>query len=287
MQFNNKEDIGENEGEKYVTVDGISVRYAVRGAGPPVVLLHGFCEFLETWDLNLRALSQHFRVYALDLPGHGLSDKPYLDYTISFFAGFIIDFMHSVGIDRASLVSHSFGGAIAISITVGFPEQVDRLVLESSFGLNNDVTLLHKLCSIPVLAGAERTGSAVSTHLEQRIGVEFHNPDPIVREIVRRSYLFMQMPEARRVMLNVMHNWVNVDGLRPEVVMLDRLSLVKAPTLFIHGDRDDIHPLELSQHAQRLVPNSRLKVFNSCGHCPHLERAAEFNHEVLAFLGKD
>jgi len=284
MQFGSGENVSGSGGEKYITVGGMNIRYAVRGAGPPLLLIHGFCEFLETWDLNLRALSEHHRVYAMDLPGHGLSDKPYLDYTISFFTDFIIDFMWALGIDRPSIVGHSFGGAIGISIAVGFPEKMDRLILESSFGLSSDVSLLHKLCSIPVLAGAEGTGSVVGSQLEQRVGMEFHNPDPIAREIVRRSYLFMQMPEARRVMLNIMHNWVSVNGLRPEAVMVDRLHLVKAPILFIHCDQDDIHPLELSQKACRLVPNSRLKVFNSCGHCPHLEKAAEFNQEVLAFL---
>jgi len=270
--------------EKYIAVNGMDIRYAVRGTGPPLLLLHGFCEFLETWDFNLRPLSKHYQVYAMDLPGHGLSDKPYIDYSISFFTDFILGFMRALGIDHADIIGHSFGGAISISIATDFPEKVDRLILESSFGLSKDISLLHKLCSIPVLADADGKKSGVKTALEQRVEMEFYRPDFIAKEIVGRSYRFMQMPEARRVMLNIMHNWVSVSGLRREAVMVDRLPLIKSPTLLIHGEQDNIHPLELSQKACRLIPNGGLRVFNECGHCPHIEKSTEFNETVIAFL---
>lgn len=268
--------------EKYVTVEGMNIRYTVRGSGPPLLLLHGFCEFLETWDFNLRPLGEYYRVYAMDLPGHGLSDKPYLDYTISFFTHFIVSFMQVLGIDRAHFIGHSFGAALSISVATKFPEMVRRLVLESGFGLSNDISLLHKLCSVPMLAKGR--GQAAKSALEQRINLEFFRPDFAAREIVGRSYLFMRMPEARRVMLNIMHNWVAPNGLRPEAVMVDKLYLVRAPTLLIHCEQDSIHPLGLSQNASRLIPNAKLKIFSGCGHCPHIEKATEFNEAVIEFL---
>jgi pimeloyl-ACP methyl ester carboxylesterase len=273
----------ENGEEKYVRVSGMDVRYAVRGTGQPLLLLHGFCEFLESWDFNLGPLGEHYQVYTLDLPGHGLSDKPYLDYTIDFFTGFAASFLEAVGVSRAHVIGHSFGGAIAINLAVSFPDKVDHLVLESSFGLSEDITLLHRLCSVPVLAGGER-GSAESAGLEDRIGLEFYLPDFAAREIVSRSYLFMRMPEARRVMTNIMRNWVGASGLRPEAVMLGRLSRIKSPTLLIHCEQDGIHPISLSRVAQELIPSARLKVFPSCGHCPHIEKAALFNETVINFL---
>ena len=278
------ENLGEYGYEKYITVNGMDIHYAVRGAGPPLLLLHGFCEFLETWDFNFRPLSEHYQVYAMDLPGHGLSDKPYLNYSISFFTDFTVAFMQALGIDRADIIGHSFGGAISIGMATSFPEKVDRLILESSFGLSSDISLLHKLCSVPVLADADKKGPVSKTASEQRINMEFYHPDFVAKEIVGRSYLFMQMPEARRVMLNIMHNWVNVDGLRPEAVMADRLPLIKSPTLLIHGAQDNIHSPVLSQNACRLIPNARLKIFSECGHCPHIEKASEFNEAVISFL---
>jgi len=114
---------------------------------------------------------------------------------------------------------------------------------------------------------------------EDEAGADF-----VAKEIVDISYRFTQMPEAKRVMLSMLRHSVTADGLRPEVVMADRLHLVKSPTLLIHGVQDEIHPLELSQNTCRLIPNAKLKVTDQCGHCPHIEKAAEFNEAVIAFL---
>jgi len=284
MRFSELEDLTAYGYEKYVSVNGMNIRYAVRGSGPPLLLLHGFCEFLETWDFNLRPLGEYYRVYAVDLPGHGLSDKPYLDYTLSFFTDFTVSFMQALGIERADVIGHSFGGAIGISLAADFPGKVDRLILESSFGLANDISLLHKLCSVPVMAGVHSQKAGADSALEERINLEFYRPDFAAREIVSRSYLFMQMPEARRVMLSIMHNWVDANGLRPEVVMVDKLPLIKAPVLLIHCEQDKIHPPALSRNAGQLIPDARLKILSDCGHCPHIEQAAEFNEAVLEFL---
>lgn len=268
-------------------MDGMDIRYAVRGTGMPLLMIHGFCEFLETWDFNVGPLAEHFRVYAMDLPGHGLSDKPYLDYNMPFFADFTLKFMRAVGIEQADILGHSFGGAIGIKLAHRFPNKVRRLILESSFGLSKDISIIHKLCSVPVIAHSDKSSSANHDALEHRVNMEFYKPDFAAREIVGRSYVFMQMPEARRVMLNVMHNWVDANGLRPEAVMLDRLPMIKTPTLLIHCEEDNIHSVELSRNAWRLMPNAKLKTFRECGHCPHIEKATQFNNAVIEFLNGD
>jgi len=279
------ENLIDREYEKFITVDGMKIRYLLKGAGSPVLLLHGYAHFLETWDFNLRPLSQHYQVYAMDLPGHGLSDKPDIAYNIFFFTKFVINFMQALGIEHASLIGHSMGGQISVNVAINFPEKVDRLVLETSAGLSHDVSLLHKICSLPVLGSADTKESPIETALGQRMKREFYHPDFAAREIVDLSYRFMeQMPETRRVLLSILHHSVTASGLRPEVVMVDRLHLVKSPTLLIHGAQDEIHPLELSQNACRLIPSARLKVINECGHCPHIEKAAEFNEVVISFL---
>jgi pimeloyl-ACP methyl ester carboxylesterase len=285
MNVSEMEDLTKSEYEKYITVDGMKIRYLVRGAGSPVLLLHGYAHFLETWDFNLRPLSEHYQVYAVDLPGHGLSDKPEVAYNLSFFTRFVINFMQALGIEHASLIGHSIGGLISLNVVINFPEKVDRLVLETAAGLSHDVSLLHRMCSMPVLGSADTKESPIKTALEHRMKREFYNPDFVAKEIVDLSYQFMQqMPETRRVLLSILHHSVTADGLRPEVVMVDRLHLVESPALLIHGVQDAIHPPELSQNACRLIPNARLKVIDQCGHCPHIEKAAEFNEAVISFL---
>jgi pimeloyl-ACP methyl ester carboxylesterase len=285
MNVSEMANLTKSEYEKYVTIDGMKIRYTVKGVGSPLLLLHGFGEFLETWDLNLRPLSEHYQVYAVDLPGHGLSDKPEVTYNIFFFTKFVTDFMQALGIEHASLIGHSMGGQISLNVAINFPEKVDKLVLETSVGLANDVSLVRRLCSVPVLSSADAKESGVKAALEQRMKREFYNPDFVAKEIVDLSHRFLeQMPETKRVLLSILHHSVTADGLRPEVVMVDRLHLVKSPALLIHGAQDAIHPLEMSQNACRLIPNARLKVIDQCGHCPHIEKAAEFNEAVISFL---
>lgn len=285
MNVSEMANLTKSEYEKYITIEGMKIRYLVKGAGSPVLLLHGYAHFLETWDFNLRPLSEHYQVYAMDLPGHGLSDKPEVTYNIFFFTRFVIDFMQALGIEHASLVGHSMGGQISLNVAINFPQKVDRLVLETAAGLSHDVSLLHKMCSMPVLRSTDTQDSPIKTALGRRMKREFYNPDFVAKEIVDLSYRFMeQMPETRRVLLSILHHSVTADGLRPEVVMVDRLHLVKSPALLIHGAQDAIHPLEMSQNACRLIPNARLKVIDQCGHCPHIEKAAEFNEAVISFL---
>jgi len=123
--------------ERCVNIGGISTRYVVEGRGSPILLIHGFGEFLEVWGYNISPLSEHFTVYALDLPGHGLSEEPRADYTLDYAARFVADFMKTLEIKRASLVGHSLGGLLCLKIAIDFPDRVDKLILVDSAGLSN------------------------------------------------------------------------------------------------------------------------------------------------------
>lgn len=79
----------------YITVKGLKVRYTIMGAGMPVILLHGFGAFLETWAFNVPPLSRRYQVYVLDLPGHGLSDKPKDGYSLKFATEFTISLLEA------------------------------------------------------------------------------------------------------------------------------------------------------------------------------------------------
>ncbi len=124
---------------EYIVVKGTKIRYIVKGSGSPVLLIHGFGQFLEVWCLNIGPLSQHYQVYAMDLPGHGLSEKPAVDCTFSFVTEFIIDFMEALGIGHASLIGHSMGGSICLDEAINFPDKVDRIILVDSGSLSGKV----------------------------------------------------------------------------------------------------------------------------------------------------
>jgi len=268
---------------KYITLDGITIRYIVRGDGSPVVLIHGFGEFVESWAFNIEPLSKHYQVYAVDLPGHGLSGKPKIDYSLPFAMQLATDFMQALGIDRASLIGHSMGGAICLSAAISFPEKIDKIVLVDSGGLSKELPVRYRLVTIPIL-GEVLVAPTIKSGLKAGMKRAFYNPDLVNEEMVDIDYQYMKMPGTKRALLSIIRNSASLTGPYPEVIMTNKLHLVKTPALLIHGAQDKAIPVEHAQNACKLLPQARLEVFEKCGHVPHIEKAAEFNEAVIAFL---
>jgi pimeloyl-ACP methyl ester carboxylesterase len=276
-----------NQGyEEYVTVDGIRIRYMTRGSGSPVLLIHGFGGFLETWAFNIPSLSKRFRVYALDLPGHGLSDKPKSGYTTAFAVEHTEVIMGALGIERATLIGHSLGGAVSINISLSLPGRVSRLVLVDSAGLSPRLPWLYRLSSLPVL-GNILMSLAVGPALERSNKRLFYDAQVLPQDMLDILMTNSYRTRAKKTLLQIVRQNAGLRGPRPETVLLERLPQLKLPTLFVHGAQDRIFPLEHIQEAFSLVPNSRAKIFDQCGHCPHIEKAVEFNETVMSFLEGD
>jgi pimeloyl-ACP methyl ester carboxylesterase len=273
-----------NQGyEAYVTVKGIKIRYAVRGSGSPMLLLHGFGGFLETWAFNIPPLSRRYQVYALDLPGHGLSDKPESGYTTAFAIEHAQGIMNALGIERVTLVGHSLGGAVSINIALSLPERVSQLVLVDSAGLSPRLPWLYRLSSLPVL-GNILMSLAVGPALERSNKRLFYNVPVLPQDMLDILMTNAYRARAKKTLLEIVRQNAGPRGPRPETVLTGRLSQLKLPTLFVHGAQDKIFPLEHVREAFSLVPNSRVKIFDQCGHCPHIEKVVEFNETVMSFL---
>jgi len=273
----------ENLDEKYITVDGINICYVVKGNGPPVLLIHGFGEFMKTWWFNIDPLSEHYRVYAMDLPGHGLSDKPAVDYNLSFAIESATHFMQALRIERASLIGHSLGGILGISIAINFPDMVDKLILVDSGGLSKEAPLLYRLCTLPIV-GDILIKPTIKPLIKHGIKRAFYNPDFLTEEMLDMDYEFLKMPRTKEVLLSIIRNGVSLHGPYPEVVMTDRLHLIKSPTLLIHGEQDEVIPVIYARKACNLIPQARLEIITECGHCPHIEKASQFNKVIIEFL---
>ena len=137
----------------FVTRAGINVRYLEAGEGPAVLLVHGLATSKVTWYCNIDALvSGGYRVLALDLPGHGDSDKPKdLKYEPAGAVELIRQFLVELELDRVSLVGNSAGGLLVGLFSLAYPQQVEKLVLVAPGGLGRHVTWLLRFLSVPML----------------------------------------------------------------------------------------------------------------------------------------
>jgi len=118
-------------------VDGLRLHYVVEGRGPAVIFVHGLGGFAESWRHNVRPLAGRATVFAVDLPGFGDSAKPRTRYRLGYFANALRGFMDALGLAQASLVGHSLGGAVSITlfgVSVSVASARESSATSTSFG---------------------------------------------------------------------------------------------------------------------------------------------------------
>ncbi len=268
----------------FVTRGGINVHYLEAGEGPAVLLVHGLATSMVTWYCNIDALvSGGCRVLALDLPGHGDSDKPKdLDYDPASAAELIRQFLVELELDRISLVGNSAGGLVVGLFALAHPQQVEKLVLVAPGGVGRHVTWLLRVMSVPVLGELfyqPRLQSPLA--LARRI---FFRPPPIFAKVLPEMERVRNLPGARHAAIQSIRSSVNLLGQRRKSYILDRLRDLKRPLLTIWGAEDAIIPSSQAAAVKLALPRSVTRVIPECGHWPHMEKAEQFNELLVRFL---
>lgn len=267
----------------YVTIKGCRIRYLMKGSGAPVLLLHGLGGFLETWWYNIAPLSKHYHVYALDLPGHGLSDRPKDCYTVSQCTECLLSIIDALQLDTVTLVGHSLGGAIAINAIATASKRVTKLILVDSAGLSDDVPLAFKVTTVPYF-GDMAMRLAWKLLSEQAVRRLFRNSSLVSRETLATVLKVAQGPGIDAAMLRILRYNVGLIRTHNESLMHDKLPLIRVPTLLLHGKEDRVFNVNHATQAYKLIPNANIFIFPHCGHSPHIEKPAEFNDTTIKFL---
>ena len=246
-------------------------------------MLHCAGGSVEFWLYNIHVLAQHYRVYAVDMVGSGLSDKPSASYSLTYQAEFIKNFMDTLGIESATLAGNSMGGAAAIQFTLMFPQRVDKLILISSFGLGKEISLRLRLATLPFAMSFFRPQRR---KINSMLSVDVYNSTLIPQEWNEIRYAIATIPHRNKALSQLARANLNLFSVRRPVfsAIVQKLATITAPTLIIWGKQDRILPVAHADVAAEGLPNNRLHIFDSCGHYPHLERPQEFNSVVLEFL---
>jgi pimeloyl-ACP methyl ester carboxylesterase len=249
-------------------IDGVRVTYREEGPkdGPPLVVLHGWGASIAAVASIMAIFRQTHRVIALDLPGFGASDPPPVPWTSDEYADCVRAAMGRLGIARASIIGHSFGGKVGIILAATHPGLVDRLVLVNSAGIRGkrDATYYAKvygfkagkrLLGMPPLSGP--LGGPIRRRFERRFG----------------SDDYRQAGSMRGTLVRV----VNED-------VRDLLPRIQAPTLLIWGELDDSTPLSDGTLMEQLIPDAGLVVFPGAGHFAYADDYDRFARVAGNFL---
>lgn len=269
---------------RWVTVpDGLSIRVLESGplGASTVVLLHGWGASAYTFSETIPALTASgHRVVALDLPGHGLSDKPRdaARYTLPAMANVVLATLAACGVQRFSLVAHSMGGAVALEMVSRVGTGLDRLVLCGAVGLGR-VPLAPLVRTLtPGFATSALPVILTRALIRLVLRIAFGTRDRPVERDVEEYWAPTQFNDFAQACRRCIHaaDWSRASA--------SRLQSLRVPVLVIAGGRDWI--VRDVADGGRLIPGARVVEIPEAGHLAVQERAELCNRELLTFLGK-
>ncbi|MEX0971641.1 MAG: alpha/beta fold hydrolase [Solirubrobacterales bacterium] len=266
-----------------IELPGAEVNYAEIGEGEPILFVHGLAGCWQNWLENLPHFGRTHRAIALDLPGFGESPMPSWPIDMPAYGRLIHDFCEKLGIDWvAALVGNSMGGFVSTEATIERPERFDKLVLVSAAGISFARTEGRRLeagvqlfeASFPFLAGPRRAWLRRPRGRQFAFGRVFRYPNRVRPELLSEQIA----PGLQSPGFNDAIRAIGGYDTR------HRLTEIEIPTLVVWGLNDHVVPLEAAIGYNRLIPRSRLELFERTGHVPQMERPTRFNALVDNFL---
>ena len=259
--------------------DGTNIHALLAGpadAPETLIFLHGLGGSQATWSSVLGDFAQTFRVVAVDLPGHGASDKPspeVFDYSISGLAAAVGGVIEALDLAPSVLVGHSLGGATAMQLSFERPKLVRALALIDSAGLGLEISgeLLDRVESEPSPAEAR-----------QLMELFFEDRRFILQRGVDDMYASRNAPGADRAVKAAAASAFERSGQK--LIFIDRLGELEIPVLLMWGELDRVIPARHATTAAAAIPAAWMEIQEGIGHVPQVEAAAAFSRVINRWL---
>lgn len=257
---------------------GGQVHYRVVGDGPPVLLVHGFASAMVVWEPLLEPLCQQHRCVLVDLPGFGWSDKHDRDYAPAALAATLVALLDHVGEPRpVTVVAHSWGCSIALSLALDHPERVQRLVLTSAWAYAQQLPTFFEWARVPGV-GELLWDWFYTEQTAYKYANAWYDPDRHARPAaVEKVHEAFERPGAVRAA----HAAARAQRFE---ALQARYPDVRQPTLLVWGAEDAVSELHFGERLAAEVPRARLEVIHRCGHMPMIEHPGRFAALVAAFV---
>jgi pimeloyl-ACP methyl ester carboxylesterase len=255
---------------RYTSLDGTRIHYQSYGKGSEaLVLIHGWSCNIDYWRDQIPDLQKRSRVIALDLPGHGQSDKPQVVYSMDYFARAVEAVMRDAGVKRAVLVGHSMGTPVARQFYRKYPEKTLGIVIVDGalrpFG--------NKKMMEGFIAGVRGTNYK-ETGAQMLNGMAGPHLAPEIKERIQAS--FLNTPQY--VLVSAMEGMADDSIWGPDKINVPVLAvLAKGP----------FWPPDTEQYYRGIAPNLEFQMWEGVGHFLMMERPKEFNEAVIKFLDKN
>jgi pimeloyl-ACP methyl ester carboxylesterase len=263
--------------EGFAEVSGTKLYYEISGKGKTITLIHGGLVDRRMWDDQFKSLSKHFRVIRYDLRGFRKSAFPIGSYSNVEDLYALLRFLK---VEKSSLVGLSLGGAIASDFTLEHPEMVESLVLVSSSLRGFQSSRNEKTIAVNKTAEEQGVKPAIELWLDHPFFATGKN-NPTYQKRMRRMlkdnyrYWGPWKPEMQSI---------KVEWTAPPTI--ERLSVIKAPTIIVVGEKDASNILAIGGTLSDKIPGAKKIVIPSVSHHLNMEKPEEFNRIVLDFLNR-
>ena len=239
-----------------IKIGNLDLYFEEYGSGKPLLLLHGFGGCAQNWQPFIGELSQSFRLIVVDLRGHGYSNNPEKKFTHKLAAEDIFLLLDKLGIENFSAIGMSTGGMVLLHMATSQPNRLESLVLVSA------------TTHFPEQA----------RNIMRRVSLETMPQDvrEMYQECAKRGE--EQIQELISQFNDFYHNHDDMNFSSED------LSIIKARTLIIHGERDNFFPVEIALDMNRSIPNSSLWIIPNGEHVPIFNSEVLFTSEALKFL---
>jgi 2-hydroxy-6-oxonona-2,4-dienedioate hydrolase len=246
---------------------------------PTLIAMHGITGHAEAYVRNLKALSEHFDVWAIDFIGHGYSDKPDHPLEIKHYIDQLLGFMETIGVEKSYLTGESLGGWVAARFAIDYPEKVERILLNTMGGTMANPAVMERLYTLSMEAAEDPSWERVKTRLEWLMA----DPAMVTDDLIRTRQAIFQQPDWLKA---CQANMALQDlEIRKRNMLTDEaLGQIKAPALVLWTTKDPSGPVDEGRRIAGLIPNGELAVMENCGHWPQYEDPETFNRIFLDFM---
>ena len=257
-------------------INGLNINYIDEGAGPLLVMLHGWGSNIDLFSGVISFAKSKYHVVAMDMPGFGKSDEPAEPMNVDAFVDFVLDFIKKLYPDEKEIIflGHSMGGRIIIKLASGIHDGriktdfvIPKVILTDSAGIIPEKTKEQK----------RRTKRYhFYKKLIEKSGILKLDPDALSK--LQKKFGSADYAAASPVMKKSLVMAVNED-------MVPYMPSVTQPTLLIWGDKDTATPLSDGQQMEKIMPEAGLAVINGAGHYSFLDNPYLYNRILGSFLG--
>lgn len=250
-----------------VAVNGINLAYTRLGKGTPLVLVHGFPLDSSSWNELIPYLKDHFDLILPDLRGFGKSTTVEAPYTLSDIADDLAGLLDDLGVEKTALAGHSMGGYISLAFAKKYPQRVSGLGLVAS------------QAAADAPEGKERRYKTAADVAEKGVGV-------VVEAMTPKLSADVRVQEFVRGVIERQSKQAVIGALKAMAEREDAMPILSSfnfPLVLIHGDADQLIPIERAKEIKSANPSATLLELKGAGHMPMMEFARQTADGLMIF----